>query len=44
MRLVRKTVGSMRSKQYQLVAVTGQLHSAAEREAKKVVGSRRVPE
>jgi len=44
MRLVRKSLASMRSKQYQVVAVVGLLGSAAEREGKKVIVSRRIPE
>ena len=43
MRLVRKTLLGMRSKQYQIVAVTGKLDSAQNREAKKVIASRRIP-
>ena len=43
MRLVRKTLLGMRSKQYQIVAVTGKLDSAQNREAKKVIVSRRIP-
>ena len=35
MRLVRKTLEGMRSKQYQIVAITGKLNSAEAREAKK---------
>ena len=36
LRLVRKSLASMRSKQYQVVAVVGRLDSARQREAKKV--------
>ena len=43
MRLVRKTLMGMRSKQYQVVAVTGKLDSAEARDAKKVIVSRRIP-
>ena len=43
MRLVRKTLVGMRSKQYQLVAVTGKLDSSEAREAKKVIVSKRIP-
>ena len=43
MRLVRKTLVGMRSKQYQIVAVTGKLNSAEAREAKKIIVSRRIP-
>ena len=43
MRLVRKTLVGMRSKQYQVVAVTGKLDSSEAREAKKVIVSKRIP-
>lgn len=44
MRLVRKTLVGMKSKQYQVVAVIGKLNSAEERDAKKIIVSRRIPE
>ena len=43
MRIVRKTLNSMKSKQYQLVVVRGVIDSQARREAKKVVTSTRIP-
>lgn len=44
LRLVRKSLGSMKSKQYQVVAVVGRLGDARSREGKKVIVSRRIPE
>lgn len=43
MRLVRKTVASMKSKQYQVVAIRGVLATQARRDSKKVIVSTRIP-
>jgi len=43
MRLVRKTLASMKSKQYQVVVVRGVLDSPAKRDSKKVIRSTRIP-
>ena len=43
MRMVRKTLNSMKSKQYQLVVVRGVINRPEMREAKKVVISTRIP-
>ena len=43
MRLIRKTLASMKSKQYQVVVVRGVIDSPAKRDSKKVIRSTRIP-
>lgn len=43
MRLVRKSIASMKSKQYQVVAVRGVLDTPSKRESKKLIRSTRMP-
>jgi len=43
MRLVRKTLNSMKSKQYQLVIVRGLIDTPTKRDSKKVIVSTRIP-
>jgi len=43
MRLVRKTMASMKSKQYQVVVVRGVIDTPAKRDTKKVICSTRIP-
>ena len=42
-RMVRKTVKSMRSRQYQLVVVRGLLTTGEQKNATKIVSSTRIP-